>query len=172
MATFNKEHKEEMGGGKYFEQGIHKVNIGMITAGKTDDGKEYFDVTVLGPNEEEGVSRLWFHTDGAMKYSFNTLRNIFVHNAPESKKDDVRKGVDGIKDTDELLKKCVTMLIGKECWYSVYENRDRKFVGNDGQERYSFDRNIYGYEPNPPKNDDFTSDIKEEDIQDSNVAGF
>lgn len=172
MATFNDSHKEEMGG-KYFEQGVHKVTILLIEADKTDDGKEYFEVTVGNDDGAEGSARLWFHTDGSIKYSFNTLRNIFVHNAKtEADKEKMRKKVDALKNTDELEKACA-MLIGKECWYEVYENKERKFIGNDGKERYSYDRNIYGYEPKAKEvEENFASDIKEEDIQEADDNFF
>lgn len=152
MADFTDEHKEEMGG-DFFGQGVHKVQIQTIEFGETegDAPKEFVEFTVVDPENAErtGKARLWFHTDGAIKYSFNTIRTIFVHNAPEDKKDDVRAKFDALKNTEELDKACQKMLIGKEAWYSVYENPERTYPGADGSPKNSYDKNITGYEPKP-----------------------
>lgn len=147
MAKFTKEHKEEMGS-NYFKPGVHKVKIEKVEFGKTQDDKEFAEFSVVGENGEEGQARVWFTTDKAINFSFNIIRGIFVHNAPENKKDEMRKKVDACKDTNELSVICVA-LSGKECWYSVFENPERTFTGKDGQLRNSFDRNVYGYEPKP-----------------------
>lgn len=147
MAKITDEHKQEFSD-NYFKVGVHKVTIQKVEFGKTQDDKEFAEFTVLGENGEEGTARIWFTTDAAIRYSFNTLRAIFVHNAPKNKKDEMRDRIDSLKDTKDLAV-VATGLSGKECWYSVYENPERTYVGNDGKERHSFDRNVYGYEPKP-----------------------
>lgn len=151
MATFNDSHKEEMSG-NYFDQGVHKIKIGAVIFDTTDDGKEFAEFTVVGTDSDKdervGTARVWFTTDAAIHYSFNMIRSIFVHNAPKDKKDKARAAIDGLKDTEELEQAC-QHLVGKEAWYSVYENPERTYTDQDGKLRNSFDRNIYGYEPKP-----------------------
>lgn len=148
MADFTDEHKKEMVPGNYFAEGIHKVKIVDVVFGKTDADKEYAEFEVIGEEGEEGKARIWFTTDAAKGYSFNTVRSIFVHNTKdESKKDKTRAMVDAVTNTTELAKLCEA-LKGKECWYAVYKS-ERTYVGKDGQSRNSFDRNVYGYEPKP-----------------------
>lgn len=150
MVKFNDEHKEESQG-NYFGQGVHKVQIMLVEFGKTDDGKEFGEFTVVDPENDDRQDRvrLWFTTDKAVKFSFSTLRNIFVHNAPEDKKDAVREKFNALKDTEELEVACQKTLIGKECWYTVYEDPERTYTNDKGELKHSFNRNIYGYEPKP-----------------------
>lgn len=146
MATFNAEHKEEMG--KYFNEGIHKVKIMLVEGGTNDNDKEYIEFTVAGDNGEEGQARVWFTTDKAIKFSFNTIRNIFVHNASKGKEDAAREMVNKVGDTKELVELCNKVLIGQEAWF-VVEDSGRTYTDATGAERVSYDRNIYGYEPRP-----------------------
>lgn len=145
--TFTDENKQEMGA--FFSEGIHKVKISAIVAGETDQGKEYFEFTVAGDNGEEGSARIWWTTDNATKYSFNVIKNIFVHNTVEKNRDQIKAKVDAVKTTDELLDLCQA-LVGKEAWYQVTKS-DRTYVNNAGETKNSYDRNITGYEPKPAK---------------------
>ena len=148
MATnFTKETKEEFG--KYFEEGIHKVTIKSVTGDTNPSGKEYFEFNVVGENGEEGSARLWW-TEKAMQRSFNTIRTLFVHNTVEANRDKVRAAIDATNNTDELLKLASAGLKGKEAWYQV-EKTDQTYVNGNGEVRYSYNRNIYGYEPKPRK---------------------
>lgn len=137
----------------YFEQGVHKVQISGVEFGFTDDKeeKEYCEITVVDPDNGEKTDkvRLWFHTEGAQAFSFSTLRAIFVHNAPEDKKDSVRAKFNGLNGTEELEAACKKMLPGKECWFSIYESDTRTYTDEGGTVRKSFDKNITGYEPKP-----------------------
>ena len=149
-AKFNDTVKEEKSF-NYFEQGVHKVQISGIEFGFTEDKeeKEFCEVTVVDPENGEKTDsvRLWFHTEGAQAFSFSTLRAIFVHNAPEDKKDGVRERFNGLNGTEELEAACKKMLPGKECWFSIYESETRTYTDDNGNVRKSFDKNITGYEP-------------------------
>lgn len=134
----------------YFEQGVHKVQISSVEFGFDDEGKEYCDVTVVDPDNGEKTDsvRLWFHTEGSQAFSFSTLRAIFVHNAPEDKKDGVRENFNTkINGTEDLEAACKKMLPGKEAWFSIYESETRTYTDKNGTVRKSYDKNITGYEP-------------------------
>lgn len=149
MVKFTDEDKEEFNN-TYFEQGVHKVKIGKIEFDKTQDNREFAEFTLIGEGGEEDSVRVWFHTPGARKYSFNTIRSIFVHNAPKAKKDEVRKKFDALPDTEELDKACQKMIVGQECWFSVYEDPNRTYtVEATGEIKNSYKKNIYGFEPDP-----------------------
>lgn len=150
---FTDEHKKEMAMGEYFELGVHRVLIMLVEFGKTDNDKEYVEFTVTDGDTEtkEGKARLWFTTDKAGQYAFNTIRGIFVHNAgDEAKKEAVRKKIDAVKDTAELEKVC-QLLIGKEAWYEVAEDPKRTYQNDAGETKPSLNKNITGYEPTVKK---------------------
>lgn len=144
MADFNADHKTEQG--QYFSEGVHKVTITGVDIGVNDNDKEYIEFTVAGENGEEGNARMWFTTDNAIKFTFNTIRSIFVHNAKDGKKDEARDMVNNVKNSDELATLCDKMLIGKEAWYMV-EKSDYKYTNAAGEEKQGYNRNLYGYEP-------------------------
>lgn len=146
---FNDETKavKEFSDSNWLGFGVHKVKIGLIELGETDGGKEYVEITVLGDNEEEDTARVWFTTDKAANYSFNVLRQIYVHNAPEAKKDAARDTMDAIGDTEQLVKALSEKLIGGECWFTKYPDPQRTYEAADGSTRQSINKNVYGYEP-------------------------
>lgn len=178
MVKFTEDHKKEQAS-NYFGEGIHKVKIGAIDFGATDDGKEYVEFTVVDDDEREGTARMWFTTEKAINYTFNIIRGIFVHNAPADKKDAIRAKIDKVKDTKELEKIC-EMLAGKECWYAVYKS-DRTYKSN-GDIKHSYDKNVYGYEPKPRTPDTISvgsgkskvegEEVKIEDVDGDVMAGF
>ena len=144
---FNEENKKVSDfNGNWFGYGVHKVTIGAIEVGETDDNKEFIEVVLLGDNEEEDTARVWFSSDKAANYSFNVLRQIYVHNAPEAKKDAARDAVDATSDTAELTA-LLQKLIGKECWFTKYPSSTRTYVNQAGETKQSIDKNIMGYEP-------------------------
>ena len=158
---FTDEHKtvKEFSDGNWFDYGLHKVQIGQIELGETDNGKEFIEFTLLGENEEEDTARVWFTTDAAINFSINVLRQIFIHNAPEAKKDEARDMFDAVGDTTELVKLLNDKLVGGECWFTKYQDPTRTYVAQDGSTRKSVNKNIYGYEPKLrpeliPKRDD------------------
>ncbi len=146
---FTPEEKEvsERTGGNYFGFGVFKVTIGQIELDETDSGKEYIEVTVLGDNGEEDTARVWFTSPKAANYSFNVLRQIYVHNAPEEAKDEARDTMDAAKDAEELARLLNEKLIGRECWFSKYPDPTRTYTAKDGTVKLSVNKNVYGYEP-------------------------
>jgi len=152
MVKFTDEHKVEQG--KYFDLGIHKVQIATVVQSTTDDKREYFDFTVVddlnSPDPTSTDVRLWFHTDKSIKYSFSIIRGIFTHNAPEGKEDAIKDKLNKIDDTDELIKLCEKNLVAKEAWLEIAEDPTRTYE-KDGETKPSINRNITGYEPQPKK---------------------
>lgn len=130
-----------------FDFGVHKVHIGAIELGETDSGKEYIEVTVLGDADEEDTARVWFTSEKAVNFSFNVLRNIYVHNAPEDKKDAARDIFDKVETNEDVIKLFNERIIGGECWFSKYLDATRNYVDQGGVTRQSVNKNIYGYEP-------------------------
>lgn len=143
MVEFSKEHKKEVG--QYFGEGVHKVKIDEVVFGMTDKDKEYAEFKLIGENGETGSARMWFTTDGAINYSFNAIRNIFIHNTVEKHRDKMREKFDALHNTEELAEFCKA-LRGKECWYSIVKT-DQTYTDNYGNIRHNYDRNVYGYEP-------------------------
>lgn len=136
--------------GKYFEEGVHKVKIAGTFMDKTDDGREYVVVGVEGADGEEAEVRMWLHSEKAFKFTMRTLQAIAVHNAKgDTQKDKVRQFFIGDFDDDKIIK-----LLGKfddyEAWFTIYQS-DRTYQNAQGETKYSYDRNIYGYEPKPKK---------------------
>jgi hypothetical protein len=146
MVNFSDEDKAEMQS-NYFAEGIHKVKIGAFEFATTDKGQEYAEFTVYDPAQDERQAsvRFWFTKPGGRKYAFNILRGIFVHNAPEDKKDATREKFNSITNTQELEKAC-NMLAGKECWLQVYADGTYE---SQGKLKTNYARDIFGYEPSP-----------------------
>lgn len=133
---------------KYFDIGTHKVVIGLINSGTTDNGKEYLEFTVFDSedNDRIGTARLWFSSDKAAKYSISIISGIFVHNTAEEKRDALKDALKKLTDTDALLEIAQKKLIGKEAFYVVEEDPVRTYTNKDGETMPSINRNIYGYE--------------------------
>lgn len=147
MAKFNAEDKKEIaqGGAGFYEEGVYEVQIVDVTGGVTDKGSEFFEFEVTDSDEREGKVRAYF-TDAAKPYSFNTIRNIFVHNTVEKNKDKIREMVDACEDTDALLKLCAE-LRGKDAWLLVQKTGDVYTNPTSGKTYDNVNRNLYGYEP-------------------------
>lgn len=146
MADFNDTHKQEQGA--YFPEGIHKVTILGAEGGVNPNGKEFIKFTVGGENGEEGEASMWFTSDKAISYTFNSIRNIFVHNALKGKEEAAKEMVNAVKNSDELVALCNKALIGKEAWYTV-ERSDYTYTNQAGEQKHGYNRNITGYEPKP-----------------------
>lgn len=149
----NDDKKVKEFSGKYFEEGVHQVRISTVKLGTTDGGnKEYMEFGVIGMTDEDERQdsvRFWFGTPGSINFSFNRVREIFVHNAPDNKKDETRTKFDAIEDTEKLESACLKVLIGKEAWLSVAENPNRTYQNDAGETKNSFDKNLTGYKPKP-----------------------
>lgn len=146
MVDFNDEHKEDSGA--FIGDGIHKVTILGVTGGETAEGKEFIEFTVKDESGAEGNARMWFTTDKAIKYTFSVIRSLFAHNALADKKEAAKEMVNKTKNSDELVELCNKVLTGKEVWYEV-EKSDRTYTNAAGELKYSYNRNLYGYEPKP-----------------------
>jgi hypothetical protein len=144
MADFSEDDKVEQSG-NFFPEGIHEVKISSFVFDVTPKNQEFCEIEVFNPANENQVAqtRFWFTTPGGRKYAFNILRGIFVHNAPDDKKDAVREKFNSIKNTTELEKE-MKMLIGKDCWLQVYA--DGTYESN-GKMKTNYARDIYGYVP-------------------------
>jgi hypothetical protein len=131
--------------GNWFGFGVHEVTIGEVTEGQTDSGTDFIEFTLLGDNQEEDTARVWL-TEKSEKYSFRTLKDIYVHCAPEAKKDAARKSFDAAEDSTavvELLQNC----LGKKIWFTKYPDPKRTYEASDGTIKKSINKNIYGYAP-------------------------
>jgi hypothetical protein len=134
---------------KYFDYGVHKVLVGDVTLGGTAEGeKEYIEVEVIDPGDLDITDkvRVWFTTDKAINYSFNLLRQIFVHCAPEDKKDDAKIMFDQIGDTD-TLKQIMEKCKGRQIWFTKYPDPSRPYTNPAGETKPGISKNIMGYEP-------------------------
>lgn len=149
MVKFTDENKEvKEFKDNYFSYGVHKVKIAFLEADQTDDGKEFIEVTVMDPEDEEltDTARVWFTTDKAINYSFNVLRGIYTHNAPEDKKAEAGATFDAVTDLKEL-EKIMQKVVGGECWFTKYQDPTRTYPAADGSIRKSVNKNVMGYEP-------------------------
>lgn len=146
---FNEKIKEvkEFTGSNWFSFGVHKVKIDGITYGETDSGAEFIEAALLGENGEEETVRSWFTTEKGANYSFNIWRSIFVHNAPEAKKQKAGLEVDATTDAENLAEFLQTLVGTGECWFTKYESPDRTYLNGAGETKHSIDKSIYGYEP-------------------------
>lgn len=157
MVKFSDDDKKvsEFSGSKFFEEGVHLVKISTVTLDTTKDDKEFIAFGVVDSmdddNEHEDEVRFWFSSPGAINFSFNRIREIFVHNSPEDKKDETRKKFDAITDTEKLEAACAKVLVGKEAWLKVEQNPNRTYQNTKGETKNSFDKNLTGYEPKPAR---------------------
>lgn len=146
---FTSEHKKESNFGKYFSFGPHRVTIlGFNHEGTGEGEKEYVEVgfTDQETEQKEGKVRLYFNTAGNAPISFDTLRQIYVHNAPEDKKDVARDSFNEVPNTVEMVKLLNKNLIGKEMWYTKYYDKTATYE-KEGQTYRSIRENVMGYEP-------------------------
>lgn len=144
---FNEEDKAVTEFKESIPFGVHKVKITGVIPDVTDAGKDFIEVGVITDDGLETSVRCWF-TGGASNISFNTLRQIAVHNAKDEEGRDKRAdAIDSVKDTDELGILLNDMLMGGECWISKFYDPTRTYQAKDGSTRKSVNTNIYGYEP-------------------------
>jgi hypothetical protein len=129
-----------------FKFGVHKVAIMQFDL--TEKGnKECVEVSITGENGEEDTAVVWLSTPAARNYTFNVLRGIYVHNAPEEAKDAARDSFDAVEDPEAMVKLLNEKLIGAECWFTKFYDPTRKYLNGKGEERRSVNKNVYGYEP-------------------------
>jgi len=156
MVKFSDDDKKvsEFSGGKYFDEGVFEVEITDVKLGTTEkDSREFLEFSVVGIEENSDRSdsvRFWFSSPGAINFSFNRIREMFVHAAEESKKDETRTKFDAIPDTDKLEAAAKKVLVGTQQWLKVEQNTSRTYQ-KDGETKYSFDKNLTGYQPSLKK---------------------
>lgn len=143
---FNDEDKSVADQAERMPFGVNRVYLIGATAGETDAGKDFVELTFKNDDEIEDTARVWF-TGGASKYSFATLRQIAVHNAKDAEKESVRLAVESCKDNDELVALLNKNVVGGEFWVEKYYDPISTYTGTDGNEYRSVNRNIRGYEP-------------------------
>lgn len=127
--------------------GISEVQFVGATAGETEAGKDFIEVTVTDKDGLEDSARVWF-VGGAAKFSFDTLRQIAVHIAKDDKaKEKARMAVENVKDNDELAELLNKNCIGGHLWFTKYFDPSRTYQGSDGVTRRSINNSVLGYEP-------------------------
>lgn len=125
--------------------GVSEVILVGATAGETQDGKDFLELTVADKNGTEDSARVWF-TGGASPYSFQTIRQIVVHTAPEADKEKARMAVENTKNTDELADLLNKNCEGKQLWFSKFYDPTRTYTNDRGTFK-SINSRIYGYRP-------------------------
>jgi len=132
---------------EYFGQGVHEVIISNAEFFKDDkNDKIYLDVDVADEQNIRKAQVRMFFTEKANKITISTIRRILVHNAEdENKKQEIRIKFQTVTSLLDL-KAFVMDLIGKQAWLKI-EKSDRTYIDNDGNEKFSYNRNLYGYEP-------------------------
>jgi hypothetical protein len=131
----------------YLPFGVNTVKLVGATAGETESGKDYIEVTVATDDGIEDNARVWF-TGGASKYSFQTIQQIVVHSAKtDSAKEKARMEVEKCVDTDEMTNLLNSKCVGAECWVTKYYDPTRTYVNQSGETKKSINTNLYGYEP-------------------------
>lgn len=144
---FNEDDKVEREFAEKLPYGVSKVQLVGATAGATDDEKDWIDLEITTEDGIEDTARVWF-TGKAAPYSFNTLRQIAVHNGKDdAEKEKIREAVEACADSDALAELLNTKVAGGELWFTKYLDPSRTWTDNDGNVRQSVNKNVYGYEP-------------------------
>lgn len=144
--NFNDEDKTAEERKDYLPFGVNVCKLVGATAGQTEAGKDYIEVTV-NSNGIEDNARVWF-TGGAAKYSFQTIQQIVVHSAKtDGAKEQARQAADKCKDTDELANLLNSKCVGAECWVTKYYDPSRTYENSSGETKKSINTNLYGYAP-------------------------
>lgn len=149
--NFTDEHKKESNFGQRFAFGVHKVSIlGFNLCGTEEGEKEYVEVGFTDEEgRKEGNVRLYFNTEGNSPISFDILRTIFVHNAPEDKKEAAKASFNGVENSKKMVDLLNSKLIGKEMWYTKYYDAKGGTYQKEGQTYRSVRESVMGYPTNP-----------------------
>ena len=133
----------------YFGFGVHNVKLVGATTGETEAGKEFMELEICDKEDDTIADKasVWF-VGGASNISFNTLRQIIVHNAKtDADKEKARQAVDKVADIDELAALINDKTVGGELWFTKYIQPGKTYTNAKGEVKPSVNRNIYGYEP-------------------------
>lgn len=130
------------------EFGVHKVKMTVATAEKSDEGKEYIEIHIVGPkpDEIEDKARFYF-VGGATNISFNEISRIIMHNTPEAKKDAMKKKITALEDPEAMAALLNEVCTGGELWLTKYYDPKRTYTNAKGETKKSVNTNLYGYEP-------------------------
>lgn len=128
-----------------FRFGVHKVALMQFDLTEKGD-KECVEIFVTGENGEEDSAVVWLSTPAARNYTFNVLRGIYVHNAPEEHKDEARDTFDALVDPESMVQLLNEKLIGGEAWFTKLYDPERTYTNDKGTFR-SVNKNVYGYQP-------------------------
>jgi hypothetical protein len=143
---FNDEDREEVNFQNGMPFGVTKVQLLLAEAGTTEKGKEYIEITVADANGVEDAARVWF-VGGASKFSFNTLRDILVHQGKtEEEKEALRQAANTAADAEALCA-LLNEKVGGELWFTKYYDAKGGTYTNEYGTFKSTNKNIYGYEP-------------------------
>jgi hypothetical protein len=129
----------------YLPFGVNAVELVGATAGETNDGKQFLELTVTD-GAIESNARVWF-TGKASPYSLQTIQQIVVHHAKEADKEKARMAVQTVADLDALTALLNKMCQGAELWVTVYYDPTRTYQTQSGESKRSINTNVYGYEP-------------------------
>jgi hypothetical protein len=144
--NFTDEDKQAEERKDYLPFGVNTVEIVGATAGETEAGKDYIEVTVKTGDIEDNA-RVWF-TGGAAKYSFQTIQQIVVHSAKTSAdKEKARMEAEKCVNTDDMANLLNSKCVGAECWVTKYYDPTRTYTSQGGETKKSINTNLYGYEP-------------------------
>lgn len=152
MVAFTDEDKVEREFKESLPFGITVVKITGVLSDTAESGADFIEIGVQSEDGIEDEARLWF-TGGATPISFNTVRDIAVHNQTDDKtKDAVREAFAKLKSSEELAELIATKMIGQQAWFTKYYDPSRTYSGKDGTQRRSINKNILGYEPRLKEN--------------------
>lgn len=143
--NFNDEDKEVREFTKSIPFGVTKVQLTGAVPETSENGKDYIEVGVVTEDGIEDAARCYF-VGGASNISFNTLRQIIVHQGKdEEEKQKLRDRVDNVKNSDELAE-ILNEFTGGELWFTKYYDPSRTYTTENGTFR-SINKNVLGYEP-------------------------
>lgn len=131
----------------YLKFGVHKAKILTFEYGTHENGSEYIDA-FFEVDGVESEARLWFNADKlkGMRFNLVTLKGIYTHNAPESKKEAAKAAFEKCADLMSVVELLNAKLGGKEMWVSKFYDPSRTYE-KEGQTYRSINTNIHGYEP-------------------------
>lgn len=144
---FTSEDKVDVERKEYLPFGVNDVKLVGATAGETESGKDYIELTVANADGTEDNARVWF-TGGASPYSFQTIKQIVTHAAKtDADKEKARMAVENTKDTDDMADLLNSKCVGGQLWVTKYLDPTRTYQNSNGEVKQSINTSIYGYEP-------------------------
>lgn len=162
-ATLSEDDTKDVDG--FLNEGVHDVVITSARFDKNANGKVFVEVDVVDDSNRKGSAKIWFE-GGAIPYSINTIRTIFVHNADSKEdKDKLRAYFKSPKDLYEISQ-ILPKLEGKQCWYSS-QKTDETYEAKDGTTKHRYENNVWGFEPTLKPRDERHQDIapSEDDLE-------